>query len=124
MNRPNHFEIYTDDPKAVQLFYEKVFGWRFSKFEGGPMEYWLIATGPDNQPGINGGMTRPRQGQNPGTLNTVAVESLAATIKQIEQRGGKICIPKMAIPGVGWLAYAADPAGNVFGIIQPDTNAK
>jgi predicted enzyme related to lactoylglutathione lyase len=30
----------------------------------------------------------------------------------------------MAIPKVGWLAYAADPAGNVFGIIEPDTNAK
>jgi predicted enzyme related to lactoylglutathione lyase len=30
----------------------------------------------------------------------------------------------MAIPNVGWLAYAADPAGNVFGIIEPDTDAK
>jgi predicted enzyme related to lactoylglutathione lyase len=30
----------------------------------------------------------------------------------------------MAIPNIGWLAYAADPAGNVFGIIEPDANAK
>jgi predicted enzyme related to lactoylglutathione lyase len=30
----------------------------------------------------------------------------------------------MAIPGVGWLAYAQDPAGNVFGVIEPDTKAK
>jgi hypothetical protein len=30
----------------------------------------------------------------------------------------------MAIPGIGWLAYAQDPANNVFGIIEPDTNAK
>jgi predicted enzyme related to lactoylglutathione lyase len=30
----------------------------------------------------------------------------------------------MAIPKIGWLAYAEDPAGNVFGIIEPDTNAK
>jgi len=30
----------------------------------------------------------------------------------------------MAIPGVGWLAYAQDPVGNVFGILEPDTNAK
>ena len=30
----------------------------------------------------------------------------------------------MAIPGVGWLAYAEDPAGNVFGIMEPDTSAK
>jgi predicted enzyme related to lactoylglutathione lyase len=45
-------------------------------------------------------------------------------VKKIEQRGGKICVPKMTIPKVGWLAYAADPAGNVFGIIGPDADAK
>jgi len=69
-------------------------------------------------------MCRPREGQSPGTLNTIAVESLDRTIKQIEERGGKICVPKMAIPGVGWLAYGADPAGNVFGIIEPDAKTK
>jgi uncharacterized protein len=124
MNRVTHFEIYTADPKAVQRFYEQVFGWKFNKFEGGPIEYWLINTGDDKDPGINGGITRPREGQSPGTLNTVAVELLGETIKKIEQRGGKICVPKMAIPKIGWLAYAADPAGNVFGILQPDETAK
>lgn len=124
MPRVTHFEIYTDNPESVQPFYREIFGWKFQKFEGGPFEYWLIITGPDDQPGVNGGMTRPREGQSPGTLNTIAVESLDQTIKEIEQHGGKICVPKMAIPKVGWLAYAEDPAGNVFGIIEPDTNAK
>ena len=124
MNRITHFEIYTDDPKMVQPFYQDVFGWKFQKFESGPMEYWLVTTGDDKDPGINGGMTRPRQGQSPGTLNTIAVESLDRTISNIQQRGGRICVQKMAIPNVGWLAYAADPAGNVFGIIEPDTGAK
>jgi uncharacterized protein len=124
MPRINHFEIYTDNPETVQPFYRDVFGWTFKKFEGGPIEYWLITTGPDNEPGINGGLTRPREGQSPGTLNTVAVGSLDETIKKIEQLGGKICVPKMAIPKIGWLAYAEDPDGNVFGIIEPDTNAK
>jgi predicted enzyme related to lactoylglutathione lyase len=124
MNRVVHFEIYTDKPEAVQPFYENVFGWKFKKFEGGPMEYWLVTTGDDKDPGINGGLTRPREGQQPVTLNTLAVESLDQTIKKIEDRGGKICVPKMAIPKVGWLAYAEDPDGNVFGIMEPDTNAK
>jgi hypothetical protein len=52
------------------------------------------------------------------------VESLDQTIKKINQRGGKICVPKMAIPEIGCLAYAEDPAGNVVGIIEPNTNAK
>jgi predicted enzyme related to lactoylglutathione lyase len=124
MPRVNHFEIYTENPEAVRPFYESVFGWKFSKFEGGPLEYCLITTGEDKDPGINGGMTRPREEQSPGTINTVAVKSLDKTPKKIEQRGGKICVPKMAIPRVGWLAYAQDPAGNVLGIIEPDEKAK
>ncbi|HEY8834429.1 MAG TPA: VOC family protein [Chthoniobacterales bacterium] len=124
MNRVVHFEIYTDDPEAVQPFYGDVFGWKFKKFEGGPIEYWLVTTGDDKDGGINGGFARPREGQSPGTLNTIAVPSLDETTKKIEQRGGRICVPKMAIPKMGWLAYAEDPAGNVFGIMEPDPNSR
>ena len=123
MNRVNHFEIYTEDPEAVQPFYAEVFGWEFKKSEGGPIEYWLVTTGDEKQPGINGGITRPREGQSPGTINTIPVESLDRAINKIEQQGGRICVPKMAIPKVGWLAYAEDPAGNVFGLMEPDTTA-
>ena len=45
MNRITHFEIYTQHPQAVQPFYQDVFGWKFNKFEGGPIEYWLVTTG-------------------------------------------------------------------------------
>ena len=124
MKRVVHFEIYTDDPATAQPFYEDVFGWQFKKFEDGPFEYWLVTTGEDKDPGINGGMLRPREGQSPGTLNTIAVSSLDETITRIGQRGGKICVPKMAIPKVGWLAYAQDPTGNIFGVLEPDTDAK
>ena len=124
MRRVIHFEIYTDDPEAVQPFYRDIFGWTFKKFEGGPVEYWLVTTGDDQDAGINGGILRPREGQSPGTINTIAVPSLDNTIKKIEERGGRVCVPKMAIPRMGWLAYAEDPAGNVFGLMEPDTNAK
>ena|SRR5215831_17238549 len=124
MQRIVHFEIYTDNPESVQPFYRDIFGWTFKKFEGGPIEYWLVTTGEDKQPGINGGLTRPREGQSSGTINTIAVGSLDETVRKIEKHSGKICVPKMAIPGVGWLAYAEDPAGNVFGLLEPDTKAK
>ncbi|PYL65955.1 MAG: glyoxalase [Verrucomicrobia bacterium] len=123
MPRVVHFEIYTDDPDTVRPFYEDVFGWKFNKFDG-PIEYWLVTTGNEKEPGINGGLARPREGQSAGTLNTIAVPSFDQAIKKIEQRGGNICVPKMAIPGVGWLAYAQDPAENVFGILEPDTKAE
>jgi uncharacterized protein len=90
----------------------------------GPQEYWLVTTGGEGELGINGGMMRPRPGQSAGTINTIGVPSLDQFIKKIEQQGATICVPKMAIPGVGWLAYAQDPTGNVFGVLEPDTNAK
>ena len=61
MPRVVHFEIYTDDPEAVRPFYQDVFGWKFQKFDG-PIEYWLVTTGADKEPGINGGLARPRAG--------------------------------------------------------------
>jgi len=93
MPRVVHFEIYTDDPEAVRPFYEDVFGWKFQNF-GGPLEYWLVSTGTEKEPGINGGLARPREGQSPGTLNTIAVASLEQPIRKVEEHGGKICVPK------------------------------
>ena len=122
MPRVTHFEIYTDDPEAVRPFYEDVFGWKINKFEGGPW-YWLVTTGNNKEPGINGGLTRPREGQSPGTLNTIAVASLEQTIKKM-RHGGKICVQKMAIPRVGWLAYAEIPATTCSVLSSPDTEAK
>jgi predicted enzyme related to lactoylglutathione lyase len=67
MNRVTHFEIYTADPKAVQPFYEQVFGWKFNKFEGGPIEYWLINTGDDKDSGESTVESRVRgKGKVPG----------------------------------------------------------
>src|SRR3977135_4496878 len=119
-----HCEISTHDPEAVRPFYQDVFGWQFKKFEASPIEYWLVTTGDDKDPGINGGLACPRQGQSPGPINPIAVRSLDQSIKKIEQRGGKICVPKMEIPNIGWLAYAEDPAGNLFGVIGPHSTAK
>jgi len=123
MPRVIHFEMYTDDPERGRKFYQDVFGWQFNKWTG-PQEYWLVTTGEEGEPGINGGMMRPRPGQSPGTINTIGVPSLDQVIKKIEHQGGTICVPKMAIPGVGWLAYAEDLTGNVFGVLEPDTKAK
>jgi predicted enzyme related to lactoylglutathione lyase len=55
MNRPIHFEIPAEKPERAMKFYEKVFGWKFEKW-GGPMEYWVVRTGDDGVPGINGGL--------------------------------------------------------------------
>lgn len=111
MQRVVHFEIYTDDPEAVQPFYQDVFGWKFKKFEGGPVEYWLVTTCDDTEAGINGGLLRPREGQSPGTINTIAVPSLDETIKKIEQGGEKsVCRRWRFQKWAGWLTWKIQPA--------------
>jgi len=37
---------------------------------------------------------------------------------------GNMALEKMPVPGVGWLAYAKDTEGNIFGVLQPDQAAK
>ncbi len=122
MSRVVHFEIPTDNPERAARFYREVFGWQIQKWQG-PTEYWLVTTGPDGQPGINGGLTR-RQPPNSGTVNTIAVASVAQAVASIEAKGGKTVMPKTTLPGVGYLAYCQDTEGNVFGVMQEDRSAK
>lgn len=121
MPRPIHFEIPADQPERASVFYRDVFGWKFQKWDG-PMPYWLIKTGAEGELGIDGGMM-PRQAPGASTVNTIGVESIDATLKAIEARGGRTAVPKMAVPGVGWLAYCVDTEGNTFGVLQPDEKA-
>lgn len=122
MSRVIHFELPADNPERAVEFYKKSFGWSFQKW-GGPQEYWLVNTGPDSQPGINGGILR-RQHPGASTCNTIGVTSLDEAVATVTKNGGKIALPKMAVPGVGYLAYCQDTEGNVFGMLQPDQNAK
>ena len=122
MPRVVHFEIPVDNPERVLKFYKDVFGWTFQKWDG-PQEYWLVTTGPNEEPGINGGIMRRRKG-NAGPVNTVAVASLDKALATIEKVGGKTVVPKMSITGVGYVAYCEDPDGNIFGVHEADASAK
>ena len=62
MPRIVHFDIPSDNPERAQKFYSQVFGWKFDKWNG-PMEYWMVNTGDDKQPGINGGLGKRMPGQ-------------------------------------------------------------
>ncbi len=115
MPRVVHFEYHCDDVDRAVKFYSSVFGWEITKWDG--LEpYWLVKTGEDAQPGINGGFMKRRDPA--GTVyNTIDVPSVDEFVSKIENAGGQIVLPKMAIPGVGWLAYFTDTEGNISGIM-------
>jgi len=126
MPRVVHFEIHADDPQRAVAFYQDIFGWQINKWEG-PEDYWLVITGPDNEPGINGAILR-RHGPVNGDaviayVCTIDVPSVDDVTAKITAHGGTIALPKMAVPQVGWLAYGKDTEGNIFGVMQSDTSA-
>lgn len=122
MPRVVHFEIDAEKPERAIKFYEKVFGWKIEKWKG-PIEYWLIMTGNEKESGIDGGLAKRTEAE-PLTVNTIDVSSVDKYVKIIESNGGKVIRTKMAVPGVGWMAYFKDPEGNLWGIMQTDKNAK
>ena len=130
-NRVSHFEIQAENPERAAEFYAKCFGWEIKKWEGGQIEYWMVMTGDRNDPGgINGGLLRrpcPAPGEGQGTnayTCTLTVDNYDEIEKKILENGGKVAMPKFAFVGMAWQGYYLDTEGNVFGIHQPDTEAK
>ena len=121
MSRVVHFEMVGHDPDRMAKFYADTFGWKVQKWEG-PTEYWLVITGEDGTPGINGGFGR-RTKPDEGTTNTIEVDDAKEAVAAIEKNGGKVVNALHPIPGVGWQAYCEDTEGNLFGIHQNDPNA-
>jgi predicted enzyme related to lactoylglutathione lyase len=122
MSRVIHFEIPAAEPERAAAFYGKVFGWKFDKWAG-PTEYWMVTTGTDGTPGINGGMMRKPAGIA-STTNTIGVDSVDGAVEAVLKAGGKNIMPKTPIPTVGYFAYCEDTEGNLFGVMQADPNAK
>ena len=127
MSRVVHFEIHASEPEALIDFYSDLFGWTFVRQEA--MDYWLIRTGPDDQPGIDGGLVRrpvagPAESQAVNAfICTVQVDSVDDALATNAELGGVVALPKMPVPGVGWLAYIKDPDGNILGLLQSDEAA-
>jgi predicted enzyme related to lactoylglutathione lyase len=116
-----HFELPADDPDRAAKFYADAFGWKITKW-GGPTDYWLVTTGAEGEPGIDGGIGK-RQSAEDQTTNTIDVPDLDAAVAAVEAAGGRITNAKHAVSGVGWLAYATDTEGNPFGMMQADDSA-
>ena len=125
MPRIVHFEIHATDPATLVPFYEGLFGWTITKWAG-PFEYYTIVTGPDGTPGINGGLVKrmgpaPAEGQAVNAyVCTADVTDVDASVAKAVSLGGVVAVPKMAIPGVGWLAYVKDTDGNILGLMKHD----
>lgn len=130
-SRPIHFEIHASDPARACDFYAAAFGWTYedwSGFAGSP--YFGVTSGPEGTPGINGAIMQ-RRGDAPGqgapvagAVLTMGCADFDETARRILDAGGTVALEKHALPGMAWQGYFLDTEGNVFGIHQPDPEAK
>ena len=124
MNTIGYFEIQADDPERAWKFYSEIFGWRFIKEEGFPIDYWRI-----EMAGIYGGLlkrpakTPPSQHGTNAFTCSIEVEDFDKTAEKILASSGMVALPKFAVPGRCWQGYFHDAEGNVFGIFQVDPGA-
>jgi predicted enzyme related to lactoylglutathione lyase len=118
------FAIHVDDVDRARAFYEAVFGWEFEPW--GPPGFYLIHTGDEESPGIQGLMhqrSEPRTGTGlNGIEPTFAVDDVDAIAAKVEANGGKIVFAKSVIPTVGALIRFLDPEGNDIGAMTYETS--
>lgn len=125
MARVVHFEIHAENPERAARFYQQAFGWRFEHIAA--LDYWLAFTGEG--PGVDGGLLRrrgpaPADGQPVNAfVCTLGVDDLDAAMAAGEKAGGTVAMPRMPIPGVGYVGYLKDTEGNIFGLHQADPDA-
>ena len=107
------FEIPADKVDRAKKFYTSLFGWKINPIPG-MADYWHIDTGGhDKSP--DGGLTTRKSPQHPIT-NYVLVPSVKAAEAKVKKLGGKVIIPKMTVPEMGYFAVCKDTEGNVFAV--------
>ncbi len=124
MNSIGYFEIQADNLQKAIEFYLQIFGWKFTKQEGLPVEYYQIETSE-----IRGGLLKrpaktpsPQQGTN-AFVCSIEIDDFDQTADKILKLGGQVALEKFAIPGKCYQGYFLDPEGNTFGLFQVDEKA-
>ena len=126
MNPVIHFEMPAVDRARMRKFYEKAFGWKTKQLGNEMGEYVMVTTtdtdekGMVTKPGtINGGFfqrTHDPISQYPSIV--IQVDDIQASMKKIEEAGGKISGTVNEIPGVGLYVPIIDTEGNRVSLMQ------
>ena len=115
------FEIPADNIARARKFYGALFGWKIKKLPG-LMDYWHIDTGgADNTP--DGGLMA-RKHPEQAITNYVAVASVDKSAAKVQKLGGKICVPRTAVPQMGYFVICQDTENNTFALWERADKAK
>ena len=123
-----YFQIPSDDIERSKKFYNQLFGWKIDKSPDAntptEMENWTVTTTDDKgNNALAGGMSK-RQTPQQQITNFIDVKSVDEYSSKAERLGGKVVVPKTAVPGMGYYAVCLDTENNSFGIFEPNENAR
>jgi len=107
-----HVEIPAADKEAAGQFYQQVFGWEYETMTE-PVPYTVFRSG-----NLGGGFVDLDKVKPGEVLVYIDSSDIDADLAQIRQAGGQTVVPKMEVPGIGWLAVFTDPTGNRLALWQ------
>ena len=115
------YELMTTDPDAAQRFYADVVGWTIAPFgeAGAEMDYRILSA-PDGP--VGGMMKLPpgaeAGGMPPGWFGYIGVDDVDAAADKVRRAGGSVHMEPEDIPGVGRIAFVADPQSVPFYVMR------
>jgi uncharacterized protein len=122
-----HFELPAEQGKRMAAFYEHAFGWQVQQLGPENGGYMLATTAerdvngfPKETGRINGGFygkTPDITAQHPSVV--IAVKDIQASMKKVQEEGGKVLGEPMDIPGYGMYVSFLDTEGNKLSMMQP-----
>ena len=107
-------ELFASESGQAFAFYAKLFGWRQTGQDTGPIDgYRLFASGDDALGGI---FTKLPRAPFPFWLYYFNVSDLDIALQRVTTRGGRIAQGPVALPDGIWIARCIDPQGAMFAL--------
>jgi uncharacterized protein len=105
------FEVLGRDAGTLTQFYSRLFGWTYA---GDLATYALVQNGDR---GIPGGVGVSYPGTREWVTFYVETPDVNASLADAERLGGRIVMPRTAMPGVT-LGIFEDPEGHAIGLVE------
>lgn len=110
-------ELATKDLEAAKKFYTELLGWKLTESTAAGMVYNEIVVGNEHVGGMY--QMTAEDGDAPSHwMPYVAVEDVDAKAKQVEELGGRVCVPPSDIPNVGRFCVITDPSGATLSLVR------
>lgn len=104
------------DIKAAVAFYQKVYPWKASEFQG--MTVFGTGEGMENQVAD---VNAAPPGVPSHWLSNVVVADLSESRGRVAKLGGKVLMEEIVVPNIGKIAVVQDPQGATLALFQPAT---